>query len=468
MRQPRTIRGFVLLAGLLLAAAAGVAVVRARAAAAASQVMPGKGVWLAGHTDFVGYYRGYVAGRWVKVYCVSPAKRAPDRLTLHLTRRLPATDVATTREIAETLAAHGDARSAVQSEAVSQAVNEELGNHAAVARRARALPEAVRELAARYVAEARSRRAPYTLELRLPTSALPGQSGTGTVRLRSGRSGVAGTVTLGHTPNVAVPAQLRVDASGRAAFTYRTVAGGAVHVAATARTAPGAVLASRPDPATQLMVTWAAPDVARAFASYQGRGPSFAHSYTCSAQCDGQPAVALTACAPADDYASRISYWIDGVPHSLDFPAARQRACATWQARIRDGVTVSATWQYRAPRGWTPPLPAAAGSFVVDCPAAPPVAVLLSYDCTQATLSATLGTAAGGVVTPLRNTTRHRMVLVLDGAVSGRYDVDPGATAQLQAFRIPCGTHATVTVAGGVQRTDGSYNYGSAAQVVTP
>ncbi len=85
-----------------------------------------------GHTTFVGYYRALVGGRWVKVYCVSPDKRTPSRIGLSTVSRLPS-GTTVTRELAETLFAHGNASTAVQAAAVSQALNYEIGNRAAVA-----------------------------------------------------------------------------------------------------------------------------------------------------------------------------------------------------------------------------------------------------------------------------------------------------------------------------------------------
>jgi hypothetical protein len=466
MHQPRTSRLLLIAAMLLALCGAGAMVAGARGVPRA-QVVTGRGTWLAGHTDFVGYYRAWVAGRWVKVYCVSPDRRAPRELRLHRTERLRMASAAATRAIAQTLSAHGDATTAVQAEAVSQAINEELGNHAAVSRRARQLPVAVRELARRYVAEARARSGPYLLTLRLPTSPLPGQDGTGTVMLRAGGHGIAGAVQLRGTRNVDIPDRVRVGPTGRASFRYRTTAGGPVHVAATVAVPPLGVLASRPDSATQLMITWAAPGRARAAATYQASGPRFAYRYACDTVCDGHPAVTLTACAPASRFASRITYWYDGARHSVNFAASGRRQCATWVQTIPDGVSVSATWQYRATHGWTSPLPAA-GAFVVDCPAAPPVAVVLGYDCAHASLSVALGTAAGGTLTPLRNATRHPMLLVVGGALSGRFALAPGATAVPHTFALSCGAHASVTVTSAVQRQDGRYNYGRTATVVTP
>ena len=462
----RALRAIVSVIALVLLTMCGAAVGTAHAADG-PWVVTGRGVWIANHADFVGYYRANVNGHWVKVYCVSPDRLVPRHITLHTVSELPAASAATTRLLAETLAAHGDAQTAAAAEAVSQALNQEIGNTDAVARRARYLSRAVRDLAARYVAEARQRHAPYSLGLRLPTSPLPGQSGSGTVSLRSGAGGVSGRVALSHTANVTTPDTLRTNAKGSASFTYRTVAGGAVHVAASARVAPARVQASLADRSTQVMLTWIPLATVRATATYQAHGPRVTHQYACTSQCDGRPVVTLTACAPANRYASRITYWYDGNSHAIDFAATDQRVCSNWRVRIADGVSVSATWRYRSPSGWTAPLPAG-GAFVVDCPAAPPVAVLVSYDCAHATLTAALGTQQHGVLHPVRNTGRHRMVLVVAGAASGRYPVERGSTAALHTFGLSCGSAATVSVRGGVERGSGEYNYGQPASVALP
>lgn len=466
--RKRVLRALILAAALVLGLGVYCGVESVASATSKARVVPGRGVWLARHTDFVGYYRALVAGHWVKVYCVSPGRRAPTRISLRTVSRVPAKRAAITRQLAETLTAHGDARTAAQAEAVSQALNAEIGNGRAVARRARQLSRHVRELAERYVAEARARGGPYSLELHLPADPLPGQSSTGTATLRASGHGVAGAmVSLRHTTNVAMPAAVRTNASGRATFAYRTIGGGPVHVAAAAVGAPVTVRASRPGRRTQLMLTWSPRKTVHAVAAYQGTGPGFAHRYECSSDCDGHPLVTLTACAPASRDPSRLTYWFDGHSHRIAFDAARARACKAWQVVVADGVSVSATWQWRTAHGWTSPIPAG-GWFVVDCPAAPPVAVTLAYDCTRATLTAVLGRQSNGSLVPLRNDTAHRMVLVVGGAVEGRYELAPGATATPHTYPLRCGSHATVTVRGGIQRGADTFNYGRITEVTTP
>jgi hypothetical protein len=215
------------------------------------------------------------------------------------------------------------------------------------------------------------------------------------------------------------------------------------------------------------MVTWSPHAAASANATYQAHGPRFTHRYRCSTACDGHPLVTLTACAPPNTYPSRITYWYDGHSHAIDYAAANSSVCKSWDVRLADGVSVSATWRYRAPSGWTAPLPAA-GWFTVDCPPVPPVAVALDYDCTHAAVEVTLGTQRAGGLVPLQNSTRHAMTLVLTGAVSGRYAVAPGQTASVHSFPLTCGVDSSLTVQAGVQRDSGAYNYGQRAVLALP
>lgn len=462
----RMLRAFVSISALAVLAICGALVVAAHAAAEPS-VVTGRGVWIANHTDFVGYYRAYVNGHWLKVYCVSPDRRVPLHVTLRTVSSLPAANAATTRLLAETLSAHGNAQTATEAEAVSQALNEEIDNSDAVARRAKYLSKAVRDLAARYVAEAHARRGPYTLSLHLPASPAPGLSWTGTVRLHSAAGGIAETIALRGSSNVKTPSSVRTNRTGTAFFPYRTLGGGLARVTATARVAPTRLQASTADRSTQVMLTWTPRAVVRAGDVYQPRVPSFTHHYSCTSECAGRPRVTLTTCAPANGYPSRITYWLGREAHRFDFAAAEQRVCRSWQVRIADRVSVSARWRYRTPHGWTAPI-TAEGAFVVDCPAAPPVAVQLSYNCTYARLSAVLGRLHDGQLVPVRNSTRHTMVLEMTGWVSGRFELRPGATAVRHTIPFACGSAGAVTFRGGVQRAQGGYNYGPAAGVSLP
>lgn len=431
------------------------------------QLVPGLGAWNPDRTDFVGFYRALVDGTRTKVYCIRPNRAEPTDVSLRTLTRLPHTSRAVTQQLAQTLAAHGDARTLVQAAAVSQALNQEVGNHRAVLRRAQWLPDRVQTLAERYVAEARALHGPFRLAIHLPRSPLPGQSARGMVTLRSAAGPARGTVQLSHTPNVTAPDELTIGRSGRASFRYRTVAGGAVHIAASAPVAPTTLRASSPGADEQLMVGRSAPVTVRATATYAATGPGITYRYACSSECDGRPLVTLRVCAPPNDYRSRITFWLDGRIRRMSFEAASTRRCRSFRTRLADGVSVSATWRYLTPGGWSRRLPAS-GAFVIDCPEPPPVAVALTVNCTRARVAATLGTQRDGALRRLANRTRHRMVLVVSGAVSGRYVVAPGAVATVHTFRVPCGTGAAISLRGGVQRTNGGYNYGDPVAVAMP
>lgn len=435
---------------------------------AGGPVKAGLGTWLSGHTAFVGYYLARVGGKWVKVYCVSPTKRTPSHIGLTSVARLSGTSTAVTAELAETLSAHGNAATARQAEAVSQALNYEIGNRAAVAQRARSLSRSVQSLAMRYVAEARRYRGGYQLGLHLSAAPLPGQSGRATVTVRGPAGGRAAKITLTSSRNVSLPGWIRTDGAGRAAFTYRTTSTGDVHIAATAPALlPGTLRASAPSRTTQRMLSWSPGVSVHASAHYRGQVAGMTERYECTSTCDGNPVVTLTACAPGSAYPSRITYRYGRQTHEVDFPASPSRACQDWQTRLHDRDTVTASWRFHTMSGWTAPV-AAGGSFRVDCPPVPPVALAVSYDCTTAGFTVVLGRQSGGHLAPLRNETAHQMVLVLNGARSARYSVAPGATAAPQSFPVDCGSAATIEVRAGIQRGDGTYNYGAATRVVLP
>lgn len=432
-----------------------------------SQVVPGLGRWIDNGTDFVGFYKALTDGTWTKVYCVRPGSTKPTALTLRTLGTLPDTSRRVTRQLAETLAAHGDAQTAMRAAAVSQALNEEIGNHAAVVRRAASLPDRVQQIADRYVAEARAMAGPYRLGIDLPRSPLPGQSARGTISLRSAEGPATGTVTLRHTPNVTTPDEIRIGRSGEARFTYETVAGGPVHLSASADVAPTTLRANRPAPGEQVMLSWSPPLTVQATATYEATGPGISYRYGCTSQCDGHPVVTLRACAPANTFASRITFWFRDQVRRITFAAAHVRTCRSIDVTLADGVSVSATWRYETSHGWTRPLPAA-GAFVVDCPAPPPVAIAGGFGCISAHIVAVLGRQRGGMLTPLINRTRHRMVLVVTGAVSGWYVVAPGQTATVHTFALACGSGDAITIRSGVQRRDGTYNYGEPMVISMP
>lgn len=468
MFRIRTVNHLLAVAGAALAVVAAFLMpLSAATARTEPQLIAGLGVWSGDRTDFVGFYKALVDGTWTKVYCIRPASAEPAAVSLRTINRLPQTSRAVTSELAETLAAHGDARTLVQAAAVSQALNEEVGNHRAVVRRAQWLPDRVQALADRYVTEAREQRGPIRLAIELPRSPLPGRSASGTVAISSATGPVRGTVALTHTANVTTPDELTVGRSGRARFRYDTVGGGAVHIAATARVAPTTLRASDPAAGEQLMVGWSAPVTVRASATYEATGPGISYRYACSSECAGRPVVTLRACAPPNHYRSRITFWLGDTVRRMVFDAASTRTCRSLRLRLADGTSVSASWRYLTPRGWSRALPAS-GAFVVDCPAPPPVAVAVSLACTRAWVSATLGTERAGTLRRLVNRTSHRMVLIVSGAASGRYVVLPGTQATVHTFRVLCGTGASVTLRSGVQRSDGSYNYSDPVQVALP
>jgi hypothetical protein len=436
------------------------------AARSAASLTPGLGMWV-GDTDFVGFYVARAGGVSTKVYCIRPNDQEPTSVTLRTVGRLPGATKQTTRLLAETLAAHGDAQTPVQAAAVSQALNAEIGNHRAVQRRAATLPARVQELADRYVAEARAMAGPYRLAIHLPRSPLPGQSARGTVTLGSARGPARGTVRLDHTANVTTPDELQFGADGQARFTYATTVGGPVHIAATAAVAPSTVRATAPVAGTQVMVAASAATHVHANSTYEGSGPGIKYRYSCSSECAGIPTVTLTACAPPSSIGSRVTFWLDDRVRRISFPAARERHCRSIRTALPDGTRVSATWRYRTAHGWTRALPAA-GAFVVDCPPAPPVALAVSYDCDDAAATVMLGRQQDGVLEPLHNRTTHRLVLVVQGAATGRFAVAAGETATAHTFPVACGTGATLTVRSGVQRTAGDVNYGDPLEVTMP
>jgi hypothetical protein len=432
-----------------------------------SALAPGLGSWVGGGTDFVGFYLARGGGAQTKVYCIRPDSAAPTAIALRTVSRLPGSSPATTRLLAETLSAHGDAQTAVRAAAVSQALNEEVGNHRAVQRRAAQLSPRVRELTDRYVAEAHALAGPSELTLDLPRSPLPGQSARGSVTLTTAAGPRRAIVQLRHTPNVRTPGELRLGRDGRARFTYATTGGGPVRIAATATVPPTRVRASSPAPGTQLMVTAAPPAEARATATYQPTAAGIGYRYACDSQCDGAPVVTLRACAPASDDRSRIVFHLGDRIRRIGFAAAAVRICKSRELAIADGERVTAAWRYRTPHGWSRAFPAP-GSFVVDCPPAPPVAVLVGYDCTDAQVSVVLGKQRDGELRPLRNTTGHPMFLIVTGSAAARFAVPVGSTATAHTLHFACGTGAGISVRGAVQRTGGGLNYGEPLEVSMP
>lgn len=449
-------------------AAATVSIASSATASPAPTVHHGAGTVIAHGTDYVGQYRVTLGGHTAIVYCINPTKRDPAHLSLSTVTRIPGLDTTTTREMAQVLTAHGQTNKLVQAEATSQALNYLAGNRKDVARRARYIAKSTQKLAMSYVAEAKRLRGGHTVKLHLSAAALPGQTGTGTVTVTGAGGAAATTVTLTHGANVSMPRAVRTNSHGTARFTYKTIGGSQVHMAATATgLAPLTVRVSNPAAGYQRMVSASTSISGHASAAYQGRVNGFSNSYACSSECKGHPVVTLRACAPASTYASRLTYSWAGGSKVASFAANKKAACTSVSVTMPDGLRVTASWQYRTGKGWTTKS-AAAGSFGVDCPAAPPVAAALSYDCTAASFTATLGQQRNGSIAVQRNTTKHQMVLTVSGAVTGRFTLAPGATAAAHTWPITCGRHAQITIQSGIQRSGGGWNYGQPAIITAP
>jgi hypothetical protein len=370
--------------------------------------------------------------------------------------------------MAQVLTAHGQTSKASQAEATSQALNYLAGNRKDVTRRARYIAKSTQKLAMSYVAEARRLRGGHVVKLHLSTASLPGQSGKGTVTVTAAGGPAATTVTLTHGTNVSTPRTVRTNSRGAASFAYKTTGAGQVRVAATATgLAPTTVRVSNPAAGFQRMVSASVAVNGHASAAYQGRVSGFSNSYQCSSECMGHPEVTLRACAPASSYASRLVYSWTGGSKVASFAASKKTACTSAAVRMTDGLRVTGTWQYRTSKGWATG-GAAAGTFVVDCPAAPPVAAALSYDCNAASFSAALGKQGNGSIAVQRNTTKHQMVLTVSGAMTGRFTLAPGATATTHTWPLTCGRHAQITIQSGVQRSNGGWNYGQPATITAP
>lgn len=440
----------------------------ASAASPAPSVRHGAGAVIAGGTDYVGQYRVTIGGKTVDVYCINPTKREPGHLSLSRVTRVTGTSTTISREMAEVLAAHGQTNSKTHAEATSQALNYLAGNRKDVTRRSHYIAKSTQKLAMSYVAEARRLRGGYKVRVHLASAALPGQSGRGTVTVAAAGGAKATTVHLSHGSNVATPRTVKTNSHGVGTFSYKTMAGGEVRVSASASgLAPTSLRMSHPAAGYQQMVAFQATTSAHASASYQGRVSGFSNSYQCTSQCNGHPPVKLRACAPASSFPSRITYAWKGGSKAVSFSASKRSTCSTVAVTLADGDRVTATWQYHTSKGWTHKV-GAAGTFVVDCPAAPSVAVAMSFNCTTASVTAELGRQVNGTLVAEHNTTKHAMVLVVSGAVSGRYTLARGATATAHTWPVTCGSHATITVQGGVQRRSGSWNYGQPASVNTP
>ncbi|GAB2466300.1 Ig-like domain-containing protein [Jatrophihabitans fulvus] len=469
--HPRVLRRALLLlavAGCVLALLS-VAWSRDDARAARAGLRPGAGFMLPAG-EFVG---AYVTPAGTRVWCLSPDKALPSGVVLSTRTSWPGTSATRAAAIAYALARWGAPRNRVAGAVQSQVLNTLAGNTRDVARRARLLPAAYRQAIARqvaaHVAAARRLHGPYRARVSLPSAVTPGRSGRGTVTVSAadGRPVAGVAVTLNHTANATAPARVRTDAHGRARFTYSVTGTGEVRVRATAALPSRSVRVSSPRPGEQRMVAVAPAVRATAVTSFRARPGGFTHRYSCDTDCDGRPATVLRACAPAARTASRLVYRVGPRSVVASFPAGARRTCVETRLVSRDGDRVSAAWQWRVHGRWSAPV-AAAGTFVVDCPAPPPVAVTMTAGCVNARV--TLGLAqpgAGGTWTPFRNTSRHAMVLLVSGDRTARVVAARGGEAMWTAT-VPCGAGLALTARPAVQRASGGWNYGPSIAIRTP
>ncbi len=260
----------------------------------------------------------------------------------------------------------------------------------------------------------------------------------------------------------------RPDANGIARFDYAATDVGPIRISADALTLPATrILVNRPRPGRQHLVSWGLRHRASGVATSSARRGAFTTSYSCTSTCNGRPVVSLRACAPRGAAASRIRYRVGARLVLVRYPADAGPRCRSTRVRARDGDRITATWQFRTGAGWSHQV-RAAGSITVDCPPAPAVAALVRYDCSRARVLVTLSDRGlRGGWQPLVNRGRHRLVLVIGGARSARVYAGPGQRAEFRASA-DCSSPVTYTMRGGVQRSDGSYNYGAQAAVTTP
>ena len=433
-------------------------------AAASGQPHQGKG-YSVGGGDFVGYY---VTPAGTKVYCLSPRKALPTSITLHTAARYAGVSKTASRQLAYALSRWGDAPSSTAAAAESQLVNTIVGNGSDVARRAAQLPKSVASFVSAHLALTR-RPTVRTTPGSHARGAAPGpgqhwhrRHHLGRRSPRERRDGAAEQ----QQERLGAPKRITTDSKGVGRFTYRATDVGEVHIKAIAIDLPStAVQVNKPAPSQQHMVSPVSVVRSQGSASFRKSPSGFSHSYACTTTCDGKPATTLTACAPASSRDSRIGFHYEGKTVYLSFAHSTKAVCKSLSVTTRDGDRVTAGWQYKTSHGWSAVLPAA-GTFVVDCPPAPPVGVSMTYDCTTAAVTIGLAKVGPhGTWTPLVNTTAHRMVLVING--TQRIYADHNKSAVFTASAT-CGSHTTYTAQAGVQRANGQYNYGLVSSVTTP
>lgn len=459
--------------GLLLALAALVATMvvapgtRTASASSAHSMRAGLGYRLSGG-DFVGFYRS--GGRLI--YCIRPAKAAPRTVSLSVAARVPGTSRVQTAELSYALSRWGWATTSFQAAVESQVLNTLVGNTAAVGRRAAHLSHSIAIRVADHVRAARTLRGPYSVEVAAPQALLPGQSAVGSVRVRSGtgRYLVGTTVTLRATANALVPRSARTDAHGVARFRYSVTGIGEVRLRAAAAGLPGGTArVSRPHSYEQLMVASGPVTTASGSTSFRQSVTGFSHRYACTTSCDGRPRAVLGACAASGRYPSRIEFQVGRrLTLTLTFSGRPVRVCRALAVALHDGERVTASWRFLTPHGLTRPV-AAAGRFVVDCPPVPAVAVSVVYDCAKASVTIALAHPASSTRgwTPLINRTRHRMLLIVGGAVTKRIAADPGRSAVFSTS-VRCDTSMRYTARAAIERADHGLNLGPIASVITP
>ncbi|HEV7204662.1 MAG TPA: hypothetical protein VGN18_08610 [Jatrophihabitans sp.] len=467
LRDPLSRMGLLLALGALVTGLLVAPGARTASASSAHAIRAGLGYRLAGG-DFVGYYSS--GGRLI--YCVRPTKAAPYAVTLATVGLVPGTNRTQTAELAYALSRWGDARTAFQAAVESQVLNTLVGNGPAVARRAVHLPRSVTARVAEHVRAARALHGPYSVEVTAPRALLPGQSAVGSVRVRTGagRYLVGALVALRPSANAQAPRAVRTDGRGVARFRYAVTGTGEVRLRATAPGLPGlTVRTSRPRSSEQLMVSSGTTASASGATGFRQTVNGFSHRYSCTSTCDGRPRTELAACAAAGRYPSRIEFRVGRrLTLTLTFGASAVRVCRSVASTLRDGERVTASWRFLTPHGLTGPT-AAAGSFVVDCPPVPAVAVSVVFDCATASVTIALAhrsSSTSGWI-PLVNRTRHRMQLIIGGAVTRRVTAAPGHSAVFSATA-RCDTPVRYTAQAAVERADHGYNEGPVASITTP
>jgi hypothetical protein len=467
-RRPRCVKAAVALIAFVLALTSATVVLAAPSSARAAAPQKGKGFTIQGGHDFVGFY---VSGSGRKLYCLSPNKALPTTVSLRRIGHYSGVSTTQSEQLAYALGRWGNAGTARAAAAESQVLNLIVGNKADVARRAKLLPKQVATTVRAHLVDVHRYYGEYVTTVRTPRALLPGQQFVGTVTITSVATGHRLPhipVTLTSSPNVAVPGHTITNSKGVGKFTYRVTDVGEVHIAASAKKLPSRrILANPPTQLYQHMVSPLPLTHTRGSASFRKSPSGFAHKYACTTTCNGRPKTTVSACAPASGRASRIVFHYGTKTAIIRFGPSTSKVCKSTAFITRDGQRVFARWQFKTKNGWSKPV-VAHGAFVVDCPAVPPVGVTLTYNCTKASLTIGLANLGpNGTWTPLVNTSKHRMVLVIGGAKQLRILARHGKSAVFTTTA-SCDSPTTYTMQAGVQRANGQYNYGPRGSVTTP